>query len=224
MAPNPGSGMGAFHRERVVRMQTMGTSTSRDTLYIAVFGTLWGLLEITLGTGLKSLRIPFTGFIMVALALVILLAGRYFVPRRGSILMMGGVAALLKIFSIGGFVLGPFWAILIEALLAEIIITTMGLRRLSCMLTGVVLLAYTTIHPLIAQRVLYGSGIIQIYLEMLDRGRGALGLQDASLWLVVGSWLLVITVLGSAVGLAGHRLGREVEQRVHRLRARSEVA
>jgi uncharacterized membrane protein YhiD involved in acid resistance len=59
---------------------------------------------------------------------------------------------------------------------------------------------------------------------MLDRGRGALGLQDASLWLVVGAWLLVITVLGSAVGLAGHRLGREVEQRVHRLRARSEVA
>lgn len=224
MAPIPGSGVGACHRERMVRMQTMGTSTSRDTLYIAVFGTLWGLLEITLGTGLKSLRIPFTGFIMVALALVILLAGRYFVPRRGSILMMGGVAALLKIFSIGGFVLGPFWAILIEALLAEIIITMLGLRRLACMLTGVVLLAYTTVHPLIAQRVLYGSGIIQIYLEMLDRGRGALGLQDASLWLVVGSWLLVITILGSAVGLAGHRLGREVEQRVHRLRARSEVA
>jgi hypothetical protein len=182
------------------------------------------LLEITLGTGLKSLRIPFTGFIMVALALVILLAGRYFVPRRGSILMMGGVAALLKIFSIGGFVLGPFWAILVEALLAEIIITTLGLRRLSCMLAGVVLLAYTTVHPLIAQRVLYGSGIIQIYLEMLDRGRGALGLQDASLWLVVGAWLLAITILGSVVGLAGHRLGREVEQRVHRLRARSEVA
>lgn len=192
---------------------------SRETLYVAVFGTLWGLLEITLGTALKSLRIPFTGFIMVGLVLVILLAGRRFVPRRGSILMMGGVAALLKVFSIGGFVLGPFWAILIEALLAEIIITTLGFRRLSCMLTGVVLLAYTTIHPLIAQRVLYGSGIIQIYLEMLDKGRSVLGLADASLWMVVGAWLALITVLGSAIGLTGHRLGREVESRVQRLRA-----
>jgi hypothetical protein len=201
-------------------MERTGTSTvSRDTLYIAVFGTLWGLLEITLGTGLKSLRIPFTGFIMVGLALVILLAGRRFAPRRGSILMMGGVAALLKVFSMGGFVLGPFWAILIEALLAEIIISTLGLRRLTCMLTGVVLLAYTTVHPLIAQRVLYGSGIIQIYLEMLDRGRSALGLADASLLAVVGVWLAVITVLGSALGLAGYRLGWEVDARVQRLRA-----
>jgi hypothetical protein len=198
---------------------TAPSSTSRDTLYIAVFGTLWGLLEITLGTGLKSLRIPFTGFIMVALALVILLAGRHFVPRRGSILMMGGVAALLKIFSMGGFVLGPFWAILIEALLAEIIISTLGLRRLSCMLTGVVLLAYTTVHPLIAQRVLYGSGIIQIYLEMLDRGRNAMGLGDASLLMVVGVWLAGITVAGSVIGLAGYRLGWEVDARVQRLRA-----
>lgn len=206
-------------------MERTGAGTvSRDTLYIAVFGTLWGLLEITLGTGLKSLRIPFTGFIMVGLALVILLAGRHFVPRRGSILMMGGVAALLKIFSMGGFILGPFWAILVEALLAEIIITTLGLRRLSCMLTGVVLLAYTTVHPLIAQRVLYGSGIIQIYLEMLDRGRSAVGLGDASLFMVLGGWLAVITVLGSAVGLAGFRLGREVEARVKRLKAAREVA
>jgi hypothetical protein len=206
-------------------MERMGTGTmSRDTLYIAVFGTLWGLLEITLGTGLKSLRIPFTGFIMVALALVILLAGRRFAPRRGSILMMGGVAALLKVFSMGGFVLGPFWAILIEAMLAEIIISTLGLRRLSCMLTGVVLLAYTTVHPLIAQRVLYGSGIIQIYLEMLERGRSALGLEDASLLAVVGAWLAVITVIGSGLGLAGYRLGWEVDARVQRLRAGSGAA
>ncbi len=197
---------------------------SRDTLYIAVFGTLWGLLEITLGTALKSLRIPFTGFVMVALALIILLAGRYLVPRRGSILMMGGVAALLKIFSMGGFILGPIWAILIEALLAEIIISTLGLRRVSCALAGVVLLAYTTVHPLIAHRILYGSGIIQIYLEMFERGRAFLGLEHPSLMVLLGAWLVFIVTVGTAAGLAGHRLGREVEARVRRLRAERGVA
>lgn len=201
-------------------MQTAGsTRLARDTLYIAVFGTLWGLMEITLGTALKSLRIPFTGFIMVALALVILLAGRHFAPRRGSVLMMGGVAALLKIFSMGGFILGPFWAILIEALIAEVVLTTLGLRRLSSALTGVLLLAYTTVHPLIAQRVLYGSGIIQIYLEMLERGRQLLGLEHAGLMTVVLAWLVCITIAGSIIGLAGQRLGPAVEARVQRIRA-----
>lgn len=176
-------------------------------------------MEVTLGTALKGLRIPFTGFLMVTLALVILLAGRRFVPKPGSILMMGGLAALLKVFSLGGFVLGPVWAILAEALLAEIIITTLGLGRVACALTGTMLLAYTTVHPLIAQRILYGSGIIQIYLEMLDRGRSVLGMQDASLLTLVWVWLAFITIVGSGAGLVGHRLGREVESRVQRLRA-----
>ncbi len=197
------------------------SSPSRDTLYIAVFGTLWGLLEITLGTALKGLRIPFTGLLMTALAAVIFLAGRYFVRRRGAILMMGGIAALLKMFSIGGFFLGPCWAILFEATLAEILISALGLHRLSCMLCGVLVLAYTTVHPFITQRILYGADIIQIYIEMLGKVTGLLGLKDANLIFVGGAWLALIALVGSASGLIGYRLGKEVEARLqHKLAER----
>jgi hypothetical protein len=195
-----------------------------DTLYIAVFGTLWGLLEITLGTALKSLRIPFTGLLMASLAAVIFLSGRRFTHRRGAILMMGGVAALLKIFSMGGFVLGPFWAILFEALIAEAVILTLGYRRVTCALAGILVVAYTTVHPFIAQTVLYGSGILQIYLEMLQLAGRVLGLEHATLLMGLGAWLAVVAVLGTAAGLAGHALGRAVEARVQRVAAERRAA
>ena len=197
---------------------------SRATLHVAVFGTLCGLLEITLGTTLKGLRIPFTGLIMTALVTILCLAGRRFAPRRGSILMMGGVAALLKIFSIGGFILGPFWAILIEAALAEAVISALGLNRLSCMLSGTLLLAYTTVHPFITQRILYGADIFRIYLKMLRAGGRLLGVEDAPLLLILGAWGALMALLGSAAGLTGHRLGHEVEARIRRIRGEERAA
>jgi hypothetical protein len=197
---------------------------SRYTLPIAVFGTLWGLLEMTLGLALKGLRIPFTGFLMVMLVTVIFLVGRRFAPRPGSVLMMGGVAALLKIFSIGGFILGPFWAILMEALIADVVLSTLGFNRVSAVLTAILLLAYTTVHPLLAQTVLYGGEIIPIYLEMIGKGAALMGLERGSLLTVAGAWLALITVLGTTSGLVGFRLGGHVELRVERLRTERRAA
>lgn len=190
----------------------------RQTHYVAVFGTLWGLMEVTLGTALKGLRIPFTGLVMAACATVVILAGRRFARRRGSVVMMGGVAALIKVFSLGGFVIGPVWAIVFEGLLAEIVLTTFGLNRLSSMLTGVVLLGYTTVHPFVAQGVLYGSDIYTIYLEMLRKFAAVLHIADVDLVPVAGVYLACIAIAGSAAGLAGLRLGHDVDRNLRRKR------
>ncbi|MGA9349223.1 MAG: hypothetical protein WBW48_10525 [Anaerolineae bacterium] len=47
-----------------------------------------------------------------------LLVGRRFVPQAGSVFMIGVVAALLKLLSIGGVKMGPLLGILIESRLA----------------------------------------------------------------------------------------------------------
>lgn len=199
-------------------------AASRDTLHIAVFGALWGLLEMTLGVALKGLRIPFTGFIMVALVTVILLVARRFTPRPGSLALMGGVAALLKVFSMGGFILGPVGAIVMEGLVAELVLTGLGFNRVSAVLTGMLLLAYTTVHPLLAQTILYGGEIVPIYLDILGKGARLLGMADAGLVVVGSVWLSAIAVLGAATGLAGLRLGEDVELRVRRLRLERRAA
>ena len=85
----------------------MKSYTVRDWVYIAVFGALWGALELTLGAYLHVLFPPlantfFTGLIMAGIGAVIALVGRTFVPRTGAVLGIGIVTALLKVLSLGG--------------------------------------------------------------------------------------------------------------------------
>ena len=75
--------------------------TVRDLVYIAVFGALWGALEITLGAYLHVLFPPLAdtfliGVIMAGLGSVIVLVGRYFVPHTGAAIAIGIITALLK--------------------------------------------------------------------------------------------------------------------------------
>ena len=94
--------------------------STRELATLAVFGALWGLVEISLGSVLKTLNIPMSGMVLSAIGLVIALTGRVFVPRRGSTLFIGVIAMLLKLFSLGGVIVGPMVGIISEALVAEI--------------------------------------------------------------------------------------------------------
>jgi len=100
------------------------TFTTRDWVYIAVFGALWGAVEISLGAYLHVIFPPLAdtflvGLIMAGLGGIIALTGRHFVPHTGSVLMIGVVTALLKALSLGGVKIGPMVAILAESLLIE---------------------------------------------------------------------------------------------------------
>jgi hypothetical protein len=185
---------------------------SQDIAIIAVFGALWGLMEITMGVTLKGLRIPMGGAILTAIAAIIFLTGRYFVRKKGSILMMGMVAALLKIFSIGTVITGPFIAILLEALFAEMIITVMGVNRLSFLLTPVFLLLYTIIHPFISQGLLFGDDIYTVYLLTFKKIAGILNIGMNHLIWVALIYTSIHIILGLISGWLAFSMARKVEQ------------
>ncbi|HOT97649.1 MAG TPA: hypothetical protein PLG50_09530 [bacterium] len=171
-----------------------------EAAILAVFGALWGLMEITLGTALKSARLPFSGAILACLAAVIALTGRSFVHRRGAILMMGGVAALLKIFSVGTVIAGPFFAILIEALLADLTVSLLGVTRPGCILAGMAMVTYTVLHPLITQGLFLGGRIYEVYWATARQVGQWLHLEVAHLALFI---VLYLGVHATAGGLAG---------------------
>ena len=187
---------------------------SRDTILIALFGALWGLMEATLGVTLKGLRIPMGGAILTTVAIIIFLTGRYFVQRRGSILMMGAVAAILKIFSIGTVIAGPFLAILIEALLAEVLVSLLGVNRISYLITAVVLVLYTIIHPFISQGIIFGDNIYKFYLEMFQQISISLHIDYQHLGLIVLVYAGIHTLLGLIAGWLAYNLPLRAEQEI----------
>ncbi len=187
-------------------------STSRDTILIAVFGALWGLMEATLGVTLKGLRIPMSGAMLSMVAIVIFLTGRYFVRRRGSILLMSAVAAILKLFSIGTVIAGPFMAILLEGLLAEIIVSIFGVNRFSYLFTGIFLLLYTIVHPFLSQGIIFGDNIYKIYLEMFQEFSNLIQIDSQYLWFVIIAYAGFHLLLGSIAGWTAFVLAKRVEK------------
>jgi hypothetical protein len=191
--------------------------STRELATIAVFGTLWGLSEISLGSVLKSLNIPFSGAVLSAIGLTIALVGRAFVPKKGSTLFIGVIAMLLKLFSLGGVVLGPMVAIFSEALVAEIVLSLAGSpRRTSFLLAGALGVAWSLAQPFVTGPLLFGRSLFVVWLDLLDSGSRLLGLDaSAALW-IVAALLVVYLSIGSIAGWLSWDLARQLKTRMGR--------
>jgi len=197
--------------------------TRRDAARIGVFGAFWGLVEITLGAILKGFRVPMSGAVLSAVAVVIALTGRYFVKARGAILMMGAVAGILKIFSIGTVIASPFLAILAEAVIAELVVAVVGLNAPGCLLSGVFVVTYTALHPLLSQGILFGADIYTISLETVRRFTELFHIPFRNLVWIFAGYASLHILLGMAAGWLGWIMPRRVALRLKILRHSREI-
>lgn len=168
---------------------------TRELVTLAVFGALWGVAEISLGSLFHVLDLPLSGTLMAAIGLAIALTGRIFLPRKGSTFFIGVIATILKLFSIGSVVISPMIAILSEALIAELVLTlSRRPTRPAVLAAGGLGVLYTLVHPFITNPILYGRGIFVIWLDLLDRGAALFGL-DSGVWLPILLGLAAIHLL-----------------------------
>jgi hypothetical protein len=194
---------------------------TRDLVYIAVFGALWGALEMTVGSYLHLIFPPLAtplvgvGTITTAMGMVLALIGRLFVPRAGSVLMIGLVVVVLKGLSFGGVKLSPMIAIIIECLLAELgLFLSRKPSRGGFMLAGSLAVLWTFFHKLFASYVFLGRGIYDVYLAMIKKGAQALGVGMGYALLIVVAFLLVRMIAGGLAGWLAWDLGRAVRVRL----------
>jgi len=194
----------------------MKFSTS-ELVSMAVFGTLWGIVEMSLGTVLKSLNIPISGIILGAVGLMIVMIGRVFVPRRGSVLFMGVIAMLLKVFSLGGIIIGPMMGILGEALVAELVLSLKKEPgRAIFMLAGGLGVSWSLIQPLITGPLLFGRTVFVVWLDLVDRGGRLLGLNsNAVVWILLGLAAIHLSI-GCLAGWLAWNVGRQLQARLGR--------
>lgn len=191
--------------------------STKELVTLAVFGTLWGVSEITLGSVLKSLNIPISGILLAAIGLIIALVGRVFVPRKGSTLFVGVIAMLLKLFSLGGVIIGPMVGIITEAVVAEVILSALGKPgRLSLILAGAGGVLWVLVQPFITNPLLFGRTLLDVWFDLLRRGSQLIGLDQSA---VVGILLLMVAVhvlIGGLAGFISWELGHQLEARLGR--------
>lgn len=188
----------------------------RNLVYIGVFGALWGGLEATLGAALHVLRVPFTGLVLASAGLTIALIGRLFVPRAGSLLAIGMVTALLKAFSVGGFVFSPMLAIVAESLIAEAVVLVVGARRAGFVAAGAAALLWPVVHPLITQTLLAGRGVWTVYLGIVQGLMRLLRLEAGALATALALFVALHLAAGALAGWLAWEAGCTAARRVGR--------
>ena len=204
----------------------MKTFTTRDWVYIAVFGALWGAIEITLGAYLHVIFPPLAdtflvGVIMAGLGSIIALTGRHFVPYTGSVLMIGVVTALLKALSLGGVKIGPMVAILAESLLMEagLVLAQPRMRRKTRMgfaLAGALAVSWNFIHKFVMMRLLFGKGVSEVAVKMVKEGNKLLGLDVRYSIAILVVLFTIRLVVGAMAGWLAWDLGGAVRRRLAR--------
>ncbi len=191
--------------------------STRQLVTIAVFGALWGVVEMSFGAVVKSLHIPFSGAVLAAIGLSIALIARLFVPVRGSTLFVGVIAMLLKLFSIGSIVIGPMFGILTEAVVAESVFSIANRQsRLVFMLAGGLGVLWTLLQPLVTGLLFFGRDPFVVWLDMIDNGSRMLGISSNVVWGVVAALVAVHLILGVLAGWLAWDVGRQLQKRMGR--------
>ena len=200
----------------------MKTFTTRDWVYIAVFGALWGAIEITLGAYLHVIFPPLAdtflvGVIMAGLGGVIALTGRHFVPYTGSVLMIGVVTALLKALSLGGVKIGPMVAIVVESLLMEAgLLLARQPSRWAFALAGALAVSWNFFHKFVMMRLLFGKAASEVAVQLVKDGSKLIGLDVRySIAILVGLFFIRL-VVGAVAGWLAWDLGGAVQRRLVR--------
>jgi len=173
----------------------------RPWTYAALFGTLWGALEATLGTAVYLGKLPLRGTIMGLVGLLCLVCLRRLQPRPGVCLLAGVVAVFLKVFTLGGLYPGPIIGIAVQALAVEIAMTASGGRPVGAVVGGFVALATNPLQRLGMMWVVSGSEAVGSYLRLLEEAAAGVGLGGVQPAVIIVAIVVATGLVGAAGGL-----------------------
>lgn len=185
-----------------------------DTRWIkaSVAGSMWAASEIVIGSFLHNLRIPFSGSILTAIGIILLISINYKWNEKGLFWRAGLICALMKTLSPSAVIFGPMIAIISEALLLEFSVRLLG-RTFAGYITGAVLaMSWSLIQRVLTLVIFYGTGIIEVYTELADMAERQTGIQADMAWLPILILLSAGTFLGIITALTGIRLGRRTAE------------
>jgi len=185
------------------------TEKIKFIVYTTIFGCVWGLSEMLIGSWLHMVQFPLRGAVMASLGAVILCAGRKYSDRPGSAIASGFVAVIIKLMSAGAFKLGPVAGILIESVMIELILVFFGCGRMQFFLACVAASLEAIPHFFVTNWIFYGRGIFETYLAIVRQVQGIFGISgDFWLW-ILALWAGAHVMTGIAAGIIAARFAEK---------------
>lgn len=176
----------------------------------SVAGSMWAASEIVIGSFLHNLRVPFSGSILTAIGVILLISISYKWNEKGLFWRAGLICAIMKTLSPSAVIFGPMIAILSEALMMELSVRILG-RTAAGYITGAVLaMSWSLVQRVLTLIVFYGTSIIDVYTELADMAQKQTGIQADMVWLPLLILLSADILMGVITAITGLRLGRRI--------------
>lgn len=169
--------------------------------YIAVFGVLWGAVEILLGNILHLFEVPFKGTILSAIGCIICLVGSSLIPNKKNlaILYIGLIAILIKLFSFGVFKPHIFVSMFVATILIQLLVMVFGYNLLGFICSGIAACLAPYISALLFFGLIFGEGFNFIQHGLVTDSAHLHWLASSFIY-AVGLILLLNIIIGIVTG------------------------
>jgi nucleoside-triphosphatase THEP1 len=176
----------------------------------AIAGTIWAASEIVLGSFLHNLRIPFSGNILTAIGIIILISISYIWNDRGLFWRAGLICAIMKTMSPSAVIFGPMIAIFAESLLLELSVRILGRIYPGYIIGAMMAMSWNLFHKIISYIISYGSNIVEVYTRLLNMAQKQLNIQTDIVWMPIIILLIIYATFGLFAGVIGIMVGRRM--------------
>ena len=175
----------------------------------AAIGSLWGSVEVILGSFLHNIGLPFAGIILSSIGVILLVASNRLWKENGIIWRAGLICALMKSISPSAVIFGPMICIFLEALLVELSIFVLGKNLIGYMLGGGLAVSTALLYKLLNWIITYGFSIVKIYVNMYAFAAKQVMIDNLSATQVIWLLILLYILFGAAAAIIGFFTGQQ---------------
>jgi nucleoside-triphosphatase THEP1 len=178
----------------------------------SIVGTIWAASEIVLGSFLHNLKVPFSGNVLTAIGIIILISVSYIWTEKGLFWRAGLICALMKTMSPSAVIFGPMIAIFSEAILLEISVRIFGKTLAGFILGAMLAMSWNLFQKIMNFIIFYGFNIVELYSGLIKYAQKQLDIQFDILWLPIIILLVLYCLFGLVSAIIGIKVGRKILQ------------
>jgi len=190
-----------------------GNTISDKWIKASIIGTIWAAAEIVLGSFLHNLRVPFSGNVLTAIALVILISVSHKWREHGLYWRAGLICALMKTMSPSAVIFGPMIAIIAESLLLEASVRLFGRTVIGFIIGSMLAMSWNLFQKIINLLIFYGGKLVDLYANLTNYAAKELNLKFDTFWAPLVLLLALYAAFGAVAAVVGIRTGRRILSR-----------
>ncbi|MFH0894515.1 MAG: nucleoside-triphosphatase [Bacteroidota bacterium] len=177
----------------------------------AMIGSLWGAVEIILGSFFHNIGFPLVGTVLSSIGVILMVAGQRMWNEKGLLWKAGLIAALLKSVSPSAVILGPMLCIFLEALLMQLAVILAGRNLVGFLLGGMLAVSVTLFYKIGSLMITFGNDAVVIYNNMYRFAMKQLGTTASQPRDLIYALAAIYAVTGIIAALIGYFTGKKAK-------------